>query len=54
MRVIAYTTLTGFAVVFTSVSVMVGPLPLAAGLPIPATAGLDHENVVPAITLVAV
>ena len=54
VSVIAYTTLTGFAVVLTSVSVIVVPLPLAAALLIPATAALDHENVVPAVALRAV
>jgi len=54
VNVITYTTLTGFAVVFTSVSVIVLPLPVAAALLIPATAALDHEKVVPAVALVAV
>src|SRR4051812_32966355 len=54
VSVIAYTTLTGLAVVLTSVSVMVAPLPLPAALLIPATTALDHANVVPAVALVAV
>src|SRR4051812_20997600 len=55
VRVIAYATLTGFAVVLISVSVMVLPLAFTtAALLIPATSALDHENVVPAVALVAV
>jgi len=54
VNVIAYTTLTGFAVVFTRVSVIVAPLPLAAALLMPATAARDHVKVVPAVALVAV
>jgi len=46
-------TLTGDAVVFTKISLML-PVPLPAALLIPVTAARVHANVVPVVLLVAV